>query len=144
MASFLAPDGASFKEAHVEISPSTNCLLLLSPWPQECMEGYTMNTRVYDVWWNTGQRFICRSHRGSKIRAVVQAEAETSIFFLRIAKMLLFDTQDTCWVDAVESEVSNPMQVLNLPDHKWSCCVYMKGYSHNTHHFLNQHLIMAN
>lgn len=124
MASFLAPDRASFKEAHVEISPSTNCLLLLSPWPQECMEGYTMNTRVYDVWWNTGQRFICRSHRGSRIRAVFHAEAVTSIFFFRIVKMLLFDMQDTCQVDAVESEVSNPTQMLSLPDHKWSGCVY--------------------
>lgn len=49
VASFLAQDGAIFKEVHVEISPSTNCLLLLSVRPQECMEGYTMNTHVYDM-----------------------------------------------------------------------------------------------
>ena len=38
--------------------------------------------------------------------------------------MLLFDTQETCRVDAVEFEVSNLAQVLILPDHKWSGCVY--------------------
>ena len=30
VASFLAQDGASFEEVDVEISPSTNCLLLVS------------------------------------------------------------------------------------------------------------------
>lgn len=52
----------TFKEVDVELSSSTNCLLLLSLWPQECMEGYTMNTHVYDMWWRSGQSLICGAY----------------------------------------------------------------------------------
>lgn len=56
-APFLATDATSFLRKRVQkISPSTYCLLMLSPWPQECMRGYTWNTVVYNVWWDSGQR----------------------------------------------------------------------------------------
>lgn len=42
----------------VKISPSTNCLSLLCLWTQECMEGYTLDTYINDMWGHLGQRFM--------------------------------------------------------------------------------------
>lgn len=72
-ASILATDASSFKRKRKQkISPSTYCLLLLSPRSQECMRGYTMNTAVYKVRWDSGQGSICRKLDAHKAGALLE------------------------------------------------------------------------